>query len=1186
EALLSRWTGQEDLLVGTPVANRGRGETEGLIGLFVNTLALRGRPEGGLAFRGLLGQAREESLAALARQDLPFERLVEELRPERDLSRPPLFQVMLIHQNAPLGRLELPGLALHPVELPAGTAKFELTLALTETNGVVSGTLEYAAALFDPATVRRLGGHFETLLRGAVEAPEARVADLPLLGPAERRQIESEWHGGALVPPETTLHRLFEEQAARTPEATALVAGETRLTYRELDRRANGLAHRLRDLGAGPERAVGVCLERSEWLVTALLAVLKAGGFYVPLDPAYPPERLAVVAEDSRLTALISRENLFSGFAWSGPLLSLDETYPERDDAPEPLAHQQAEPGNLAYVIYTSGSTGRPKGVAIEHRTAVALVPWSYEVFTDEEMAGVLGSTSINFDMSVFELFVTLARGGTLILAANALELPSLPARGEVTLIDTVPSAIAELVRAGGIPASARTVNLGGEPLSRHLVDSIYGYGTGNVERVVNLYGPSEDTTFSTISCVPRDDRRAPTIGRPLSGAQAWVLDRWMRPVPASVVGELYLGGVGISRGYLHRPEMTAERFIPDPFGPPGTRLYRTGDLVRWLPDGQLEFLGRRDFQVKIRGFRIELGEIEAALAAHPAVSDAVVLALETGDDNRLVAFWVGEGGADPRSWLRRILPDYMVPSGFVRLDALPLTPNGKVDRQTLAKLGATPLDLSGESGATPSTPLEELLAGLWADVLRVERVGVHDDFFELGGHSLLATQIVSRMREALGVELPLRALFGAPTVAALAAVIKEARRDGQTVETPPIVPRPRERDPPLSIAQERLWFLAQLDPESPAYNVPVALRLEGDLDLAAFQRALDGIVRRHEALRTSFPESGGRPVQRIVPPTSVPLSVIDLSKVPEEARRLAAEEAGRPFDLRQGPVVRATLLRLGDRDHVALLTMHHIVSDGWSMGVLVCELSALYAGSPLPALPIQYADYAEWQREWLAGGVLDAQLAWWRERLEGAPAVLELPTDRPRPAVQSLAGGALPLSLPADLSAGLINLARRENATLFMVLLAGFEALLSRWTGQEDLLVGTPVANRGRGETEGLIGLFVNTLALRGRPEGGLAFRGLLGQAREESLAALARQDLPFERLVEELRPDRDLSRPPLFQVMLIHQNAPLGRLELPGLALSPVELPAGTAKFELTLALTETGGVVSGTLEYAAAL
>ncbi|HEX5715932.1 MAG TPA: amino acid adenylation domain-containing protein [Thermoanaerobaculia bacterium] len=1175
QVLLSRYSGQEDMLVGSPVANRTRGESEGLIGFFVNTLVLRGRPAAGRTFRELLAEVRDASLEAYARQDLPFERLVEELRPERDLSRPPLVQVMLTWQDAPLERLALPGLTLCPVRMASANAKLELTLALgeTEQNGErrVTGALEYAAALFDPATTLRLVGHLETLLRGAMEEPERRIGELPLMTAVERHQLEREWIDLRVISRDACLHQLFEIQVGRTPAALALACGAERLTYEDLDRRANHLAHRLRAMGIGPERAVGVCLERSESLVIALLAVLKAGGAYVPLDPAYPSERLAFVVGDAHIAVLISRESLLRslpGLGWNGPFLCLDAegTGAKRDAGPEAAVG----PDNLAYFIYTSGSTGRPKGVAIEHASAVALVRWAREVFPPEDLAGVLASTSIAFDLSVFELFVPLSWGGAVVLAGSALDLPSVEAR--VTLVNTVPSAMAELVRLGGVPDSVRTVNLAGEPLKRALAEKIHERTAA--ERLFNLYGPSEDTTYSTFTrVVPGEE---PTIGRPVAWTQGHVLDAQMQPAPVGVPGELLLGGGGLARGYLHRPELTAEKFIPNPFGAPGSRLYRTGDLARWRSDGDLEFLGRRDFQVKIRGFRIELGEIETALAAHPAVTEVVVLALPLGEDVRLVAFWVGEEEVEPRSWLRRTLPEHMVPSAFVRLEALPLNPNGKVDRQALAKLGAAPLDRP-ESGAPGAGPLEELLAGVWEEVLHVERVGPHDDFFELGGHSLLATQVVSRVREALGVELPLRALFGAPTVAALAAEVARLRGEAGPEATPPLVSVPRDGDLPLSFAQERLWFLDQLEPGTGTFNLPAAVRLTGRFRCEVFERSLTEIVRRHEALRTTFGLEGERPVQVIAPPGPVVMPLIDLSGMPNEVRhlagRLAAEEAARPFDLARGPLIRSRLLRLGPEEHVALVTVHHIVSDGWSMGVFLRELTTLYrafakeAASPLPEPTVQYADYGAWQRAWLQGPVRERQLAWWRERLDGAAHGVELPADRPRPAVQTFRPGQLSLRLSGELSNGLRALSRREGATLFMTLLAVFELLLARHSGQEDVTVGTPIAGRGRSEVEGLIGFFLNTLVLRTDLAGNPAFRELLGRVRETALGAYAHQDVPFEMLLEELRPERDLSRTPFFQVMFNMLNFPQAEAELPDLAVEAFSSPAAGSKFDLTL-------------------
>ncbi|HEX6863967.1 MAG TPA: amino acid adenylation domain-containing protein, partial [Thermoanaerobaculia bacterium] len=1125
QVLLHRYTGQDDVLVGSPTAGRPVAEVEGTIGYFVNPVVLRAgfsAASGGGTLDGVLAEGKRTVLGALAHADLPLALLAERLQPVRDPSRPVLFQAMFVLQQARSAddealaafavgaegaAMDLGGLKIEPWPMEQRRSQFDLTLVAAQVAGGLGLSLQYNADLFDRPAMARLAGHYANLLAGMIENPAAGIYELPLLSPADREQVLRTWNNvgdtGAGPLAGWCLHQLFEAQAARTPEAEALVVGEARLTYRELDARAGRLARRLAALGVGPEVRVGVFAERSAEMVVALLAVLKAGGAYVPIDPAYPAERVAFLLEDSQPAVLLTRERMV-----------------QLDAAGEEGELTAADPGNLAYLIYTSGSTGRPKAVAIEHRSAAAMVGWALGLFTPEELAGVIAATSICFDLSVFELFVPLARGGKIVLARNALELPDLPARGEITLINTVPSAMAELVRLRALPASARTVCLAGEPLPEALAEQIYAIPT--VERLFNLYGPSEDTTYSTWSLVPRSG--PPSIGRPIAGSQAYVLGREGEPVPVGVAGELYLGGAGLARGYLNRPELTAAAFVPDPWGGPGERLYRTGDLVRWRASGELDFLGRIDHQVKMRGFRIELGEIEAALAAHLAVEEVAVLA--RGD--RLVAYVVSNSPADLRGHLRERLPEFMVPSNFVLLPTLPRTPNGKLDRKALP----APERAVG-AGREPGTPMEEMLAGIWTELLGVEAPGPEDSFFACGGHSLMAARLVARVRERLGTELPLAAVFEAPTLAGLAARIERAR----LADAPPLAPVPRTGEIPLSFAQERLWFLDQMEPGSAAYNMPFAARLDGELDIEAFRQALEGIVQRHEALRTTFQAgSDGRPVQIIAAPAPLALPVIDLS-AGEVQYRLEAE-ARLPFDLARGPLLRALLLRLGPESHVALVVQHHIVSDGWSIGVFLRELSALYEGSPLPDLPVQYADYAVWQRSWPR---LDAQLAWWRERLAGAPQVLELPADRPRPPVRSLRGGERSVRLSAGLAHELQALGRQEGATLFMVLLAAFQALLQRYTGQDDLLVGSPVAGRGERQLEPLIGFFVNDLVLRADLSGNPAFPVFLSRVRDGALAAYAHQDVPFERLVEELRPERDRSRPPLVQVMLALQNAPL---------------------------------------------
>ncbi|AEI67145.1 non-ribosomal peptide synthetase [Corallococcus macrosporus] len=781
QAVLARYSGQDDISVGSPIAGRTRAETEALIGFFVNTLVLRTLLDGQPSFRELLARVRDVTLGAYTHQDVPFEKLVEALRPERSLSHAPLFQVMLTLDSTP--DAEGPaqaGMALTPVSVAHRVSRFDLTLGFVEGKDGFSGGLEYSTALFDAGTAERLLGHLHTLLEAAVAAPDRAVFALPVLSPAETHRMLVAWNDtGAEVTPDVCIHTLVERQAAATPEAVAVMAGEVTLTYRELEQRADRLARTLRQLGVGPEVRVGLCAERDADLLVAVLGILKSGGAYVPLDPAYPRQRLAFMLEDARPKVLVGQRALLDGLPPSGAVrLALDEAQADVADSRAPLV---SAPDHLAYVLFTSGSTGRPKGVALAHRGAVALLRWTTRAFAADELAGVLASTSLNFDLSVFELFAPLIRGGAVVLARNALELPTLPAAQRVTLVNTVPSAMAELVRARALPDSVRTVNLAGEPLSQSLVEAIHQSAPG-VRRVLNLYGPTEDTTYSTYAVAAPGAAREPTVGRPVEGTRAYVLDALGQPVPQGVAGELHLGGAGLARGYADRPELTAERFVPDAFSQrPGARLYRTGDRVRWLPDGELQYLGRIDQQVKVRGFRIELGEIEAALRRHPDVRDAVVLVREDGaeEGRRLVAYIVPPADAVPdaaelRRFVKEALPDFMVPAGVMVLRALPLTPNGKVDRKALP----APDALGAEASRTyvaPRDAIELLLAGIWEELLGTGPIGVHADFFELGGHSLLAMRMVSRIRERLGRGLPVVSLFQAGTLEALAARLREA---------------------------------------------------------------------------------------------------------------------------------------------------------------------------------------------------------------------------------------------------------------------------------------------------------------------------------------------------------------------------------------------------------------------------
>ncbi|HEY2292550.1 MAG TPA: amino acid adenylation domain-containing protein, partial [Thermoanaerobaculia bacterium] len=1201
--------GQEGFAVGATLAGRPLPELTGLVGYFVNLLPLRADLSGSPSFGELLDRARRAALEGMEHGDYPFSRIAERLRPVRDPARPPLFQTMLVFQRARPGdpeglaafslgeegaRLDLGGLALESVRLPERRAQLDLSLfAAEDGRGGLMLSLEFNSDLFDGGTAERMLGHLRTLLEGAAAAPEVPVWHLPLLTEAERGQFLEAWDGPQSEPLRgLLLHQLFEAQVERAPDAEAVVSGENHLTYGELNARTNRLAHRLRRLGVGPEDRVGICLRRSERMIVSLLAILKAGGAYVPFDPAYPRERLRMMLDDAAPRVVIGEAGTapFLAAESGGRWLPVDaDLAGESAENPAPVG----TPSNLAYLIYTSGSTGRPKAVAVEHRGPVALMGWAREAYPPADLAGVLGATSIGFDVSVFEIFAPLSWGGRLVVVENLLALPGLPdgpaePTGEITLVCGAPSGMAEMVRSGRLPAGVRALNLAGEALPPALVGELRA--AAPAARILNVYGPTEDTVYSTSAL--QEAGRPVTIGLPLAGGRVYVVDPRGEPAPAGVPGEMLLAGEGLARGYLGRPELTAERFLPHPFSArPGERLYRTGDLVRRRPDGVLEYLGRLDHQVKVRGFRVELGEIEAALARHPQVREAVVTARDDRDaGKRLVAYVTPRGlaAAELRSFLRESLPDFMIPTAFVGLDALPLSASGKVDRKALPDPVAP-----AAAPVAPAfrDPIEELLAGLVAEVLGARQVGPDDDFFALGGHSLLATRLLARVSRLLGVDLPVSAVFQHPTVAALAARIAASG----TAPAPPVLPVPRtDAGLPLSSAQRRLWFLDRMEPGSPAYHLAGRARLSGALETDVLAAVLTEIARRHESLRTVFRHDGGEPAQ-VVLPAGAALARIDLSalaagRATEEAERLARAAALAPFDLARGPLWRALALRLAPDEHALVLVLHHIVADGWSLGIFLAELAALYealaAGrpSPLAEPPVQYADWAVWQRERLRGGLLATQVAWWRERLAGAPD-LELPADRSRAVTRSGRGGTRAASLPAALALELEGLARRAGVTPFMLLLAAFQAQLARYTGAPAVVVGSPVANRSRAEVEGVIGLFVNMLALRTPVEGDPELPELLARVREVCLGAYAHQDVPFERLVEELRPERRLGSHPFFQtVFQLEEPLAVQRLGEVDMALEP--LATGTAKFDLLLSVVRAPEGLAATLEYDADL
>jgi amino acid adenylation domain-containing protein len=1619
-ALLHRYSKQQDIVVATSIANRKWVEVENLTGFFVNTLVLRTDFSGNPTGRELLQRVRETSLGAYAHQDLPFEKLVEAIQPERELNRQALFQVMFILQNAPRGVLDLPNLTIRQLHVHNHTSKFDLLLSMVERDGRLSGALEYNTDILNQTTIDRMLGHFEVLLQELVRDAGQRLSDITLMAEEERQKVLFAWNDTSLqYAQDSCLPQVFETQAARTPESPAVLFDETRLTYGELNERANKLASYLRRLGAGAESRVGICVERSPEMVVGLLGILKAGAAYVPLDPAYPSERLGFILDDAEVSLLLTQENTLGALpGYRGRIIRLDtdwETIAQESDANPP---GQIIGDNLAYVIYTSGSTGKPKGVQISHRALMNFLTSMQQTPGITSQDQLLAVTTLSFDIAGLEIYLPLTTGACVRIvsreaASDGAKLFSELAHSGATMMQGTPASWRLLLDAGWPGDQHLKILCGGEALPHELANQLLE----RCHSLWNMYGPTETTIWSAVHRIEPGNGSV-LIGRPIANTQLYLLDDNLQPAPVGVPGELYIGGDGLARGYFRQPQLTAEKFIPNSFGSTGSRLYRTGDLARYLPDGDVEFLGRIDHQVKIRGFRIELSEIESVLEQHSFVREAVVTAREDKPgDKRLAAYVVtdlnlngasevkaewrkeqidqwqiawNEAYSEPRtpaepsfniagwnssytglaipsaemrewldgtvarilalrpnrvleigcgtglllcrlaphceeyfgtdisasaldyvlqqiadrqlsrvnvlqkeaddfSWIqtepfdvvilnsvaqyfpdvdhfvrvlegvmrvippggsiflgdirnlplleafhtsvqmhqakdstnvselrRRIhqamaqeeelviapaffnalasrfprisdvriqlkpgryhneltrfrydvvldlgceqrrsladssqvnwesqplrptdirdmlrltrpaqlkianvpnarlqkemktvellaaaredqsirelraaldevplgeavepeefwalgkelpytveigwtnvgndgrfdvvfrrqetntagsigepanaatassiagcawpayannplegrfrrtlmpklraylkekLPEYMVPSYFVALESLPRTPNGKIDRRLLP----VPVRLSDErpaagSASTPS-PAEELLSSIWSQILGVENVGLHENFFDLGGHSLLATQLISRVRDAFKVELPLRALFESPTIATLTRTVLAAQNLALPLATPV---RPRQKSGParLSFAQRRLWFVDRLKTTRHSYNLPVAVRVKGNLNVPALERALGEIIRRHDSLRTTFALVDGEPLQIVSPESGVRLPTVDLRKIEAhkrelEARDLIRDEACKPFDLSSGPLLRAQLLRLAEADHILLLTMHHIVSDGWSMEVLIREMAVLYEAfndgrqSPLTELKLQYADYAEWQREYLQGEVLQGLLDYWKAQLAGVPP-LQLPTDRPRPVAHSYFGEKQALELGIELTDRLKELSRSENTTLFMTLLAAFAVLLYRYSEQEDILIGTDVANRNRSEIEGLIGFFVNMVVMRVKPCRNASFTELLSSTREVALGAYAHEHLPFEKLVEELNPQRSLSHNPLFQVaFVLHNN--LGPLQsLSNLELSRVEINTATAMFDLLLSMVETPQGLIGTLNY----
>ncbi len=1631
QVLLYRYSGQEDIVVGSPIANRTRSETEGLIGFFVNTILMRTDLSGNPTFRDLTRRVHEGALGAYANQDVPFEKLVEVLRPDRYLGRLPLFQVWFALQNVPRTEFRLGGLELTSIDTHNGTSKFDLGLFTVERPDGLYCTVEYSTDLFDASTIKRFLAHYQVLLEAIAEDPDQRIGELPLLTEEEQQQVVVQWNDTAHeYPRERSLHQFIEEQVGLTPDAPALVFESQQLSYRELNARANQLAHRLRKMGVGPEKLVAVCAERSVEMVLALLATMKAGGAYVPIDPDYPKSRLKVMLEDSEPPVLLTQEHLLELLPEHAiPTICLDRDW--HTIAAESIANPEliTTGKDQAYMIYTSGSTGNPKGVPNVHEGIVNRLLWMQDAYRLDGTDRVMQKTPYSFDVSVWEFFWPLMTGACLVVSRpeghkDPSYLVKLIREQNITTMHFVPSMLRIFLETDGVEqcTSLRRVICSGEALPLDVVQRFFERSTAELH---NLYGPTEaavDVSYwhcradSGLSIVP--------IGKPIWNTQLYILDRFLQPAPVGVPGELHIGGVNLARGYMKQPELTAQKFISDPFSTElGARLYKTGDLAKFLPDGNIEYLGRIDHQVKIRGFRIELGEIETALDSHPGVKQSVVMAREDAPgDKRLAAYvvpdpdyrgedesgpgdalssqqvsqwteafdeayrrgggveeatfnikgwdssYTGEpipseemrvwvettvdrikalrphrvweigcgtglllfrvapgcehyygtdisqtalgfleqqlrrpelhlpqlelarkaahefdasmsgqfdavvlnsviqyfpdldylmtvlegavrsvrsGGAvfigdirslplleafhasvaafksddsttrdefgrrvqkgiqqegelvvdpdffrairhrfpevthveiqlkrgrahneltefrydvilhvgrqappqvecawldwrrqgltreslveilqktqpemlgltgvpnsrlrsaalavqwltaedggttigdlrkhiaekasstaiepedlwslenelpyqveiraskpavdgccdvvfrrrnaqgdvadytlvsfpgesdTPRSWAsyannplrQRILgklvpqlrayvggklPEYMVPSAFVLLDEMPLSSNGKINRRALPA-PEQPRSDSYSRSRLPQSPIEEMVLAIFADVLRVESLGLDDNFFEMGGHSLSATQVVSRIRQNLHVDLPVRSVFESPTVATLSRAVDQQQR-GKEGLAPPIERVPRNQKLPLSFAQQRLWVLDQIEPDNPLYNLPRPIRLKGPLNVQALEKALQGIVARHEVLRTNYVAEKGQPYQVIAQDPRGALRVLDLSSLSgaerdKEVFRLVNDEGYIPFDLAKDPIMRYVLFKMGEEDHVLLITTHHIADDGWSTGILLRELTELYNAeaegkpSPLPELAIQYADYAVWQRNWVQGEMLEQQLSYWRRQLDGAPPLLLIPTDHPRPDKPTFQGAMHRFVLPANLLESVRAHSRQQGATSFMTMLSGFQTLLLHYTKQSDIVLGTDLANRTTVQTEALIGFFVNLLALRTDLSGDPTFSELVERNREMALGAYAHQDVPFDKLVEELQPERNLSHNPIVQVLFVQQNTPRSSKKMTGLTIDrfPIDV---SSKFDMAVFVSETNQGVEGSWVYSSEL
>ena len=1212
-ALLMRYSGESDVVFGVTTSGRNVpiGGVDRMVGLFINTMPLRIKEEGEDLIAWL--QAIQER----QQQNNPY--AYTSLVDIQDWSDVPngvaLFESLIVFENYPMDeKLRQPGvqsLKITDFQVIEYT-NYPLTLAVIPKQQL-HFKLTYDSNRFSEESMERMVAHVSNLLEGIVTNPGYTISQLPLLTETETQLLQAWNETEVEYPTDKTIVDLFQEQVEKTPDNIAVVFEGQKFTYQELNGKANQLAHYLFSLKTETDNClVGICMDRSLEMVIGLLGILKAGGAYVPLDPEYPEHRLQYMLEDSKVEMLLTQSHFLEQLpAGQAKVVCIDSEWGNITHYSDKNPTRKSGPESMAYVIYTSGSTGLPKGVMIRHNSLTNLIYWHNQQFNVTQLDKATLLAGMAFDASCWELWPYLSVGACVYpvkaetVASSGVTLKEWFDEKQITMTFLPTPLLESFLTEIWQNKTLRRILTGGDTLHTYLPSECHF-------DLYNNYGPTENTVVTTSGKVPHkevahlDNQEFPSIGKPIANTQIYILDINQKPTPIGIPGELCIAGIRLARGYLNRPDLTAEKFIEVELFGKSERIYKTGDMVRWLPDGNLEFLGRLDNQIKLRGFRIELGEIESTLSQHEVVQQSVVVLQGNDGEKRMIAYITMNDGqlrvnrsevlltdnrtliTELRSWLKTRLPEYMVPSGFTVLDTMPLTQNGKIDRK---KLETIDIGYRGpeESYVAPRTPDEELLSVIWANVLSFERVGIHDNFFELGGHSLLATKLVSRIRESFGVEMPLPIVFEHPILQDQAAWLDHQQHPN---ELPPIVPLSDGEPIVLSFAQQRLWFLAQMEGQSATYNMPAALYLKGELDHAALERSMETLIKRHDSLRLCFPVVDGEATVKLLDVYN-PFTFTDLSGLSDDEQQhqrevLIENHAQTHFDITTGPLLRLHLIKLSDKEHILLFNMHHIISDGWSIGVLIREWRALYSAyyrdedAELPKLSIQYTDYSVWQRAWLSGEVLEQQLTYWQEKLSGAPELLELPTDFQRPAVMSYRGDHLQSKVSVGLTERLKHLSRERGVTLYMTLLTTFNILLYRYSGQKDILVGTPIANRTHYKTEDLIGFFVNTLVLRTRIKPAHPITELLEQIRQTALEAYAHQDIPFEYLIEQLNPTRSLSHSPLFQAMFVLQNAPMGTLDLEGLEVSLLEQKNTTTKFDITLSIEEQGDELVCDWEY----